>query len=287
MIRSEAAMAPFDPERLLALSVEIRDAWTKRDTMLYALGLGADELPFVYEEQLEALPMMAAVLGYPGFAFWTDPALGIDAKRILHGETEVLLHAPLPVEGDFVGDNKVEAIWDKGAEKGTVVRTVRRLVDGAGRPIATVNNTSVLRGNGGFGGSSEGQPAPQPMPVGRDPDETVMIPTAPNQALLYRLSGDYNSLHIDPVIAKAAGFPAPILHGLCTFGIAGRALLRAIAPHEPARLKAIGVRFSSPVFPGETIRTEIWREQEGRVAFRALVEERNLVVLNNGYAEFA
>lgn len=276
----------FNPDALLARSVEVRQDWTVRDTMLYALGVGASELRFVYERDLVALPTMAVALGYPGFAFWRDPALGIDAGRVLHGETEVELHAPIPVEGSFTGTNRVTAIYDKGADKGAVVLQSRVITDATGAHFATVRNTSFLRGNGGFGGSSEGQPKPRPVPD-RVADLAVTLPTSPTQALLYRLSGDYNPLHADPEAAVAAGFPRAILHGLCTYGVAGRAVLAGLFDNDPAPLRKIGVRFSAPCYPGETIRTDIWRQPGGSAAFRAVAVERDVVVLNNGYVEFA
>ncbi|BAV63697.1 MaoC family dehydratase [Sphingobium cloacae] len=278
-------MQPFSPQALLARKVPIDNDWSRRDTMIYALGVGAEELPFVYEKQLVALPTMAAAIGYPGFHFWMDPELGIDTGRIVHGETEVLLHRPLPVEGRFSSINQVERIWDKGEGKGAVVRQMRQIHDAQGAHIATVTNSSMLRGNGGFGGTSEGQPAPRPVPDDRTPDAVVTLATAPNQALLYRLSGDYNPLHIDPAAAQAVGFERPILHGLCTFGVAGRAILAALCGNDPARLRKIGVRFSSPVYPGETISVEIWKGVDGNASFRAIAKERGVMVLNNGYAE--
>ncbi|MGC4251010.1 MAG: MaoC/PaaZ C-terminal domain-containing protein [Sphingobium sp.] len=278
-------MQPFSPEALLARKVPIENSWSERDTILYALGVGADDLPFVYEKQLVALPTMAAAVGYPGFDFWTAPELGIDTGRIVHGETEVLLHRPLPSAGQFSSINQVEQIWDKGEGKGAVVRQTRQIHDAQGVHIATVTNSSMLRGNGGFGGRTEGQPAPRPVPDDRQPDEVVTLATAPNQALLYRLSGDYNPLHIDPAAAQAVGFDRPILHGLCTFGVAGRAILAALCGNDPARLRRIGVRFSSPVYPGETISVEIWKGADGTASFRAIAKERGTTVLNNGYAE--
>jgi acyl dehydratase len=148
-----------------------------------------------------------------------------------------------------------------------------------------VRNSSFLRGDGGQGGSDEPQPKPRPLPD-RAPDEIVTLKTADNQAMIYRLSGDYNPLHIDPEVAKVGGFDRPILHGLATFGVAGRAILSALCGNQSARLKRLDVRFASPVFPGETIRTEIWREEDGRASYRAVVVERDLVVLNNGYVEY-
>lgn len=278
-------MQPFSPEALLARKVPIDNSWSERDTMLYALGVGADELPFVYERQLVALPTMATVVGYPGFDFWAAPELGIDTRRVVHGETEVLLHHPLPVAGRFSSINRVERIWDKGKGKGALVRQVRQIHDGQGMHIATVTNSSMLRGNGGFGGVSEGQPGPYIVPDDREPDEVVTLTTASNQALLYRLSGDYNPLHIDLIAAGEAGFERPILHGLCTFGVAGRAVLAALCENDPAQVKKIGVRFSSPVYPGETISVEIWKGTNGMASFRAVAKERAVTVLNNGYVE--
>lgn len=278
-------MHPFSPEAILSREVPVDNDWSERDTILYALGVGADELPFVYERQLVALPTMAAALGYPGFDFWTPPELGIDTGRIVHGETEVQLHSPLPASGKFSSMNRVEQIWDKGEGKGAVVRQVREVHDAQGTLVATVINSSMLRGNGGFGGVTEGQPAPRPVPQDRAPDEVMTMATTSGQALLYRLSGDLNPLHIDPAAAQAAGFERPILHGLCTFGVAGRAIVAALCDNDPARLRKIGVRFSSPLYPGETISVEIWKDENGEASFRATAQERGVVVLNNGYAE--
>jgi acyl dehydratase len=253
--------------------------------MLYALGVGAQELPFVYEDGLKVLPTMATVLAYPGFV-WKDFDLGADWRKVLHGETSVEIHAPLPVEGELVGSTTFGPIFDKGADKGTVCYVTREIRDAAGTLVATVRNSSFLRGDGGRGGSSEPQRKPHPLPE-RAPDESVTLETTANQAMIYRLSGDYNPLHIDPEVAKAGGFDRPILHGLATYGVAGRAVLAALCGNDPARLKRLDARFASPVFPGETIRTDIWREGDGRASYRSSVVERDLVVLNNGYVEFA
>jgi acyl dehydratase len=284
MTQSETGAMAFDPEAVLAHSVVTRHVWAPEQTILYALGIGAEELAFLYEEQLQVLPMMAVVLGYPGMAFWGSK-LGVGLARYLHGETEVEIHTPLPVAGEMVGEQRVVNLFDKGADKGAVAM-LERPVFADGVHVATVRNTAFLRGNGGFGGSAERQPKPRPIPD-RAPDAIVSLTTLPTQALLYRLSGDNNPLHADPMAARAAGFPAPILHGLCTFGFAGRAVLRALCNNDPSSLTRLGVRFSSPVFPGETIRTEIWHEQAGRAAFRSSVVERGVTVLNNGYVEFA
>ena len=275
---------------LLALPpMEARQQLTPATVALYALGVGATELPFVYEDGLKALPTMAVALAYPGF-IWREPRFGIDWKRVLHGETSVVIHSPLPVEGEVVGRTRFGPFFDKGADKGTVAYHTREIYHADGTHIATITNGTLLRGDGGWGGTSAGQPQPHPIPD-RAPDIVHTLPTAENQAMIYRLSGDYNPLHIDPAVAQAAGFARPILHGLATYGVAGRSILSALCDNQTERLKRLDVRFSSPVYPGETIRTEIWREdgdgKAGRAAFRATVAEREQLVLNNGYAEFA
>lgn len=276
---------PLDPEKLLGLPpVETRQHLTPKDVMLYALGIGADELAFTYEENLLALPTMASVIASPGFV-WRDPSYGVDWKRLLHGETSLEIHAPLPVEGELLGRTAITSLYDKGAEKGAIAYQTRTITDATGRMLATVRNASFLRGDGGFGGNSNGQPVPNPVPE-RTADLVRRLPTAINQAMLYRLSGDFNPIHADPEAARAGGFPRPILHGLCSFGIAGRAVLGMLCGNAPHRLRRIDVRFSSPVFPGETIETQIWHVGNGTAAFRATVPERNVVVLNNGYVEF-
>jgi len=275
----------LDPDKLLKLRLETRQRVERSATILYALGVGATELPFVYEEGLRALPTMAVTMAYPGFV-WRNLNLGVDWQRVLHGETSVVLHAPLPVEGEVVGHTTFGPIFDKGADKGAVAYQTREIYLADGTHIATVCNGTFLRGDGGFGGTSEGQPKPHRIPD-RSPDIALALPTATNQALIYRLSGDLNPLHIDPAVAHAAGFRKPILHGLASYGVVGRAILSVLCGNVPERLKRLDVRFSSPVFPGETIRTEIWRESAGRAVFRAVCDEREQTILNNGYVEFA
>lgn len=276
----------LDPDKLLNRPpIETRQHLDRSTVILYALGVGATELPFVYEEGLKALPTLAVTLAYPGFV-WRNPDLDVDWRRVLHGETSIVLHAPLPVEGELIGHTTFGPLFDKGVEKGAVAYHTREIHLADGTHIATVRNGTFLRGDGGFGGTAEGQPRPHPLPD-RAPDIVHSLPTATNQALIYRLSGDLNPLHIDPAIAEAAGFARPILHGLATFGIAGRSVLATLCDNAPERLKRLDVRFSSPVFPGETIRTEIWREGDGRAGFRAVSEERDQVVLNNGFVEYS
>jgi acyl dehydratase len=269
----------------------VEQRYTARDTILYALGVGAGsdptdeaELRFVYEGELRALPTMGVVLGAPGF-WLKDPTTGVDWRKVLHGEQGLVVHRPLPPAAVVVGRSKVVEILDRG-DKGAFMYAERVVVDQAtAEPMCTLTSTTVLRGAGGFGGPAGPAPEPHALPA-RAPDLAVDLATLPQAALIYRLSGDDNPLHADPKVALAVGFPRPILHGLGTFGVAGRAILKACCGSDPARLEAMQVRFSAPVFPGETIRTEIWRDG-ATVSFRARVVARDAVVLNNGRATIA
>ena len=284
---------PIDPVRLMNWPLpDIEHTYTQRDTMLYALGLGcgadpldADDLRFVYEERLRVLPTMAVVLGSPGF--WVKhPDTGIDWRRVLHGEQGLILHRPLPAAATVIGRTRITRLIDKGAGKGGLMLSERDVIDKAtGDLLCTLTSTTFMRGDGGFGGPSGPVPEPHPMP-GRAPDLAIDLPTLPQAALIYRLSGDYNPLHADPEVARSVGFARPILHGLCTFGVAGRAILRAMCGNDQARLKSMQLRFSSPVYPGETVRTELWRDG-ANVSFRARVVARDTIVLNNGLAKVA
>lgn len=261
-------------------------AYTHNDTILYALGIGAHELQYVYEKNLRTIPTMAAVLatddGWIG-----DPEARITFHKILHGEQRLTVHRPLPPAGTIQATSSIDVIYDKGPEKGALMVVTRHISDAAtGEALADVGMTLVLRGDGGFGGSGEGAPAPHPVPVDRPPDLTLDLPTRPDQALIYRLSGDYNPLHVDPGAAKAAGFERPILHGLCAYGVVCRAMLLLLCGNDPTRLRRLDVRFTSPLYPGETIRTELWHETPGRAVFRAVAAERRVVIQNNGVVEY-
>ncbi len=273
---------------------EVVQSHTRRDTMLYALGVGAattnpvepDSLHFVYEKNLVALPTMAVVLAPE--PFWiANPETGIDWKRLLHGEQRLTIHKPLPVEARLVGRAKVDEIFDKGPEKGAILVMSKQLFEAdSGDLIATVGYSAFLRGDGGCGGNAGSAPQPHPIPE-RAPDLTLDLITRPEQALIYRLSGDYNPLHVDAAFARTAGFDKPILHGLCSYGVVGRAAIQLLCGNQPERLRRFDVRFASPVFPGETIRTEVWHQAPGQAALRARVVERDIVVINNGCVEYA
>lgn len=271
---------------------EVRQALRWQDVALYnfSVGLGQDpmdekQLDFVYEPRLKTMPSMPVVLGSPGF--WSrNPDTGIDWIKIVHGEQGLILHRPLPTEGEIIGRSRVTGLVDRGGGKGALMYSEREVFSAAtGEKLATLTSTSFLRGDGGYGGPSDPVKQPHAEPD-RAPDATLDLATRPEQALVYRLNADLNPLHIDPQIAKAAGFPRPILHGLCTFGTVCHALLRSLCGYDVARFGRMDLRFSSPVFPGETIRTEIWNEPGG-AAFRARVVERDKVVVSNGLFRFA
>jgi acyl dehydratase len=281
---------PIDYDRLLALDIpEVDHAYAEKDAILYALGLGLgqdpmneDELAFVYEKNLKALPTFALVLGYT--PYWLrNPKSGVTWNKVVHGEQAFDLHRPVMPKGAVVGRTRITEVIDKGEGKGALVYSVRQVVDRAsGELIATLRQTTFCRADGGFGGPRRDAPLPHPIPE-RAPDLVCDLPTRPEMALVYRLSGDINPLHAEPDFAKAAGFPRPILHGLATFGVAGHAILKAICGYDPARMTSMAGRFSAPVFPGETIRTEMWRDGSV-VSFRAKVVERDVVAINNGRA---
>ncbi len=279
----------------------IRQSYTERDTMLYALSLGlgndplnAAALPFVYEGLaggLRALPTLAVVLGYPGF--WArEPDTGIDWVKLLHGEQRARWHRPLPASGDVVGHNRITHLTDKGDGKGAIMVTERRLESAAGELLATVQQVSFLRGDDGYSQQSGGQPSDAPLPAlpptpeDRAPDFTDMQAIRPEAALLYRLMGDTNPLHAEPAVAAKAGFDRPILHGLASYGLVAWAVLRQCAGGDATRLKALDIRFAAPVYPGETLLTEIWRVpgQPQQFQLRARVAERDKVVLSHGFA---
>ncbi|MBV1863898.1 MAG: MaoC family dehydratase N-terminal domain-containing protein [Rhodobacteraceae bacterium] len=271
---------------------DIEHTYTERDTMLYALGLGfgedpndVKELAYVYEDGLKTMPSMALVLGYPGF--WVkDPKTGITWQKVLHGEQWLDVNKPLPVAGTVIGRTRIDQISDKGEGKGAVMYLTRDIIDKASDELlAQVKMSTFCRGDGGFGG--ENLPGPKPAVIpDRAPDHVCELTTLPRQALIYRLSGDYNPLHADPAVARSVGFDRPILHGMATYGIAGRAVLKTVCDYDAAKLVGLDVRFSAPVYPGETVRVEIW--QDGKeIRFRASVVERDVVVLNNGAARLA
>jgi len=273
----------------------VRHTFTTRDSILYALGLGlgsdpmdTQQLRFVYEKDLLVLPSMAAVLASPGAWMRERTELGMDFLKLVHGEQGVTLHQPLPAAGTVMGESRVVRIVDKGEGKGAVMHVEKTLTDAdSGVLLATAEQVLFLRGDGGFSGGRGGDaPAPSlPAVPESAPDAVLELPTRPEAALVYRLSGDINPLHVDPAVAAKAGFPRPILHGLATWGNAARAVVQLFCGYDPVRLHRIHARLTSPVYPGETLVFEGWHVGEGGVAFRLRVKERDVVVLNNGHAQ--
>jgi len=278
----------------------VRQHYTQRDTMLYALSLGVGNqpldtknLPLVYEgmdQPLQALPTMSSVLGYPGFWMKQEDS-GIDWVRLVHGEQRTTIHQPVPVQAKVVGRTRVTRIIDKGAGKGAIVVSERSLEGEDGTLYATLEQVTFCRGDGGYSQELGGQPSDESLPaLAATPDTaaqwTFEHRIRPEAALLYRLMGDYNPLHADPRVAQAAGFEKPILHGLATYGMVGHALVMTACGGDACQLRSIHARFSSPVYPGETLRTEIWQNGKS-LQFRALVVERNIVVLSHGNGSVA
>ena len=264
-------------------------SYRERETMLYALGIGfgrdplnAAELPFVYENGLRTVPTLCTVVSWGSAIIGKT---GINYLYVLHGEQRLTVHRPMPVAAEILADERITGVYDKG-EKGAIllIEKTLRLKD-SGEKLCTLTATTVARGDGGFGGPKEGAPEPHPLPS-RAPDLVHDCDTRPDQAFLYALSGDRNPLHRDPKVAKLAGFPRPILHGLCTYGTACRAIISTVCQYDADRIAGFDARFSAPVFPGETVVTEMW--VDGRVvSFRSKVKERDLVVINNGKCTLA
>jgi acyl dehydratase len=280
----------IDYKTLIGKTIDQREtSYRVEDTQLYAvaLGFGADptderQLKYVYERALEALPCMSLVLGYPGF-WLKDPVYQVDWPKVLHAEEAFDIHCPLPPAGTVLARTVVTDIIDRGADRGAFIYSTKDIHDKAsGALLASVKSVTVARGDGGFGGPSAAKSQSIAIPE-RAPDVVCDLPSLPQQALLYRLCGDLNPLHADPVVARGVGFDRPILHGRATMGIAQHALLKSCCDYQAARLTSMRVRFSSPFYPGETLRTSIWQDGE-QVFFTAASVERGVVVLNNGVA---
>jgi acyl dehydratase len=273
-------------DHLFSLRVEdMRFSYTDRDTMLYALAVGMgrdpqnqDELPFLFEPLgPRVVPSMAVTLTRTNIMLQT----GADRSKALHGEQRLALHKPLDPAGELLADARITDVVDKGPGKGALIyyETVARDAK-TNEPVFTTGGTSFARADGGFGGPLKPAPEPHAIPA-RTPDFVHSVATRPDQALLYRLTGDRNPLHADPALAARAGFKAPILHGLCTYGTACKSILQNVCKYDGSIMRSFDVRFTAPVYPGETIVTSIW--VDGRiVSFQSKVAERELIVLNNG-----
>lgn len=281
----------LDPDRLRSLTRrDLPFSWRAEQSALYALsvGFGRDETLTAEREFLLpsatqlAVPSMASVMSVNVF----EQDYGWNSQQMLHGAQRLKLHRPLTPRADMLADFAVEAIHDKGPNKPAIIVTrtaVRQAADNI--PLFTLQSTLVARGDGGFDGPTDDLPIPRPVPA-RQPDLRHVADTRPEQAFLYRMNGDHNLLHVDPARARGAGFERPILHGLCTYGFACRAILATICQYDTTLIAEFDARFSAPVFPGDRITTLMWQTAE-HVSFRCLVEKRDSVVIDNGYCRLA
>lgn len=285
---------PIDPDAVGKTTDPQVFEWTERDTLLYALGVGAgvDDLAFTTENShdiaQQVLPTYAIIACSP---FAAAALIGtFNFAMLLHGSQQVRLFAPLPPAGKLSVVTEVADIQDKGEGKNAIVVLKATGSDPAtAQPVAETLTTVVIRGEGGFGGQPGQRPAAPQIPE-REPDATISLPTREDQALIYRLSGDRNPLHSDPWFAQLAGFPKPILHGLCTYGVTGRALVAELGGGDATKVTAVASRFTSPVFPGETLTTSIWRTEPGHAVFRTEAANPDgsnaRLVLEDGAAEY-
>src|SRR5262245_47308828 len=282
---------PMNLDAVGAVSDPGRHSWTSKDALLYALGVGAGqndptgfELEFTTENSqnlkqavLPTMPVVIAMGGGPGLPSWGD----FDFRMLLHGEQGVTVHRPIPADGEVEAITKIVGIYDKG--KAAVIRmeTESKYVS-SGEPAFTTRFAAFIRGEGGFGENRGPEIADPPKSPERAPDHETTYATRADQALLYRLSGDRNPLHSDPTIAKFAGFDKPILHGLCTYGVTGRALLHTLCGSDVKNFKSMDARFSKPVTPGDTLTVKMWVESAGDAIFQT-VNQDGTVVIDGGH----
>jgi len=254
--------------------------------MLYALGTGFGmdpldelELPFVFEERLQAIPTMATVIAWD--RSWIARS-GIDWPKVVHGDQRLVMHKPLRPEGTVVASARVTEVLDKGV--GAVVRVETVIHDAdSNEALCTVTTGFFARGDGGFDASPSKGPPFHALPK-RAPDKSVVLRTHGNQALIYRLSGDRNPLHASPAVARTAGFRQPVLHGLCSYGMACRAVLKTYCAFDTSLLSELDVRFCAPLYPGETLQIDMWHDN-ATVSFSGRCLERKQLVLDNGRAQ--
>jgi acyl dehydratase len=276
---------PIDVSKALGAAIPTGTAsWTRDDVILYHLGIGAGEratdpgeLEYTYEKNLKVLPSYGVIPAFRSLGgLAAVPGLQFNPALLLHGEQDLEIPSPIPVEANVTTSGKIGAIYDKGKAAVVILESLTKT--DSGEPLFSNRFSLFLRGEGGFGGDSgpkAGNLAPE-----RKPDLVVESPTVPQQALLYRLSGDKNPLHADPEFAKLGGFDRPILHGLCSFGVACKAAVDAALGGDTSKVARYQVRFAGVVFPGETIVTSMWR-QGNQILLTANTKERNSPVLSN------
>ena len=269
---------PLNPEAVGTTSEPVEVTWTSKDALLYAVGVGAGtaELAFTTENTAgvpqQVLPTFPVVLGW-GRGSVLSTMGTYNPAMLVHGQQAVTLARPLPPEGTATITTELVAMYDKG-KAAVVVTETRAVADG--QPLYTNRSSVFIRGEGGWGGE-RGPSGPQNVPPDRAPDHEVTSATSPDQALLYRLSGDRNPLHSDPAFAAMGGFDTPILHGLCTFGFTGRALLHAVCGSDPARFEHVEVRFAAPVIPGEVLTVRVWQIGDDEAVFTTSVGDRTVI----------
>jgi acyl dehydratase len=244
--------------------------WTARDVILYALGVGATaaDLDLVYEGRgPRVLPTFAVIPSSHFLPAFLD-AVDFELGNLLHGEQSIMLHRPIPTDASVESTRRCVDVWDKGSAAVIVWESVTSDGDG---PLFTTTNASFIRGAGGFGGE-RGPAGARNAPPDRPPDTTLSVATSPDQAALYRLSGDLNPMHIDPEMARSFGYERPFLHGLCTYGVVARAVIGAVADGVPERLEAYEARFAGIVYPGDTLRVNVWRTADDEALLDAHTE---------------
>ena len=278
---------PINPDAVGATSSPFATSWTSKDALLYAVGIGAgaDELAFTTENTAgvdqQVFPTFPVVI--PGGGGAMRDIGTFNPAMLVHGEQRVTLHKPIPPDGAASVTSRIVGIYDKG--KAAVVATETAAIDPLGEPLYTTYMSAFIRGEGGWGGD-RGPGGARNVPPEREPDHTVTYQTSPDQAFVYRLSGDRNPLHTDPKFAAMGGFDRPILHGLCSYGFTGRALLHALAGSDPARFHHIEGRFSSPVLPGDALTISIWRTADGEAVFHTAKQD-GTVVIDQGLVTFS
>ena len=283
---------PINPDAVGSKSEPTRRAWDSKDSLIYALGVGAgaadplQELQFTTENTSDtpqrALPTMAVVIGPLGGGW--DKIGTFNPAMLVHGEQGITLHREIPVEGELEAVSEIVGIYDKGKGAVIVSESHATLV-GTGEPLFSTRMSAFIRGEGGWGGD-RGPSGGQNQAPERAPDTEVTVQTRTDQALIYRLSGDRNPLHSDPAFAAMGGFDRPILHGLCTYGFTGRALLHELCGSDPARFKGMDARFSSPVLPGEALTVKVWNDGDGTAIFQTCGGDGR-VVIDNGRVTFS
>lgn len=271
---------PIDAAKALAARPHTGEiTWDRKDVQLYHLGIGAglpatdpDELRYTLESRLHVLPSFATVAGAgsPGvISGLSMPGVEVDLAKVLHGGQSLTLHRPIPAAGTATATGRIAAVYDKGKAAVLVMRTEVADADG---PLWTNDAQIFVRGEGGWGGDRG--PSTRMDPPEGDPDRTVERAIREDQALLYRLSGDWNPLHADPDFAKLAGFERPILHGLCTYGMTLKTVVDTLLGGDVTRVRSYTTRFAGVVFPGETLRIRMW-QGDGRVRVAVGAVERD------------